>query len=48
MFLVYTLTSVGLIWLELSTVGLFLDEYGADNEIDEEYARAPRSGASSC
>ncbi len=30
MFLVYTLTSVGLIWLELSTVGLFLDEYGAD------------------
>ncbi len=30
MFLVYTLTSVGLIWLELSTVGLFLDEFGAD------------------
>jgi ATP/ADP translocase/HEAT repeat protein len=30
MFLVYTLTSVGLIWLELSTVGLFLDEYGAE------------------
>ncbi len=30
MFLVYSLTSVGLIWLELSTVGLFLDEYGAD------------------
>lgn len=30
MFLVYTLASVGLIWLELSTVGLFLDEYGAD------------------
>ena len=30
MFLVYTLTSVGLIWLELSTVSLFLDEYGAD------------------
>ncbi|MEG4393326.1 HEAT repeat domain-containing protein [Microcoleus sp. BROC3] len=30
MFFVYTLTSVGLIWLELSTVGLFLDEYGAD------------------
>lgn len=30
MFAVYTLTSVGLIWLELSTVSLFLDEYGAD------------------
>ncbi|NET27222.1 HEAT repeat domain-containing protein [Okeania sp. SIO1I7] len=30
MFIVYTLTSVGLIWLELSTVSLFLDEYGAD------------------
>ncbi len=30
MFLVYGLTSVGLIWLELSTVGLFLDEFGAD------------------
>jgi HEAT repeat protein/ATP/ADP translocase len=30
MFLVYTLTSVGLIWLELSTVGLFLDEFGAE------------------
>ncbi len=30
MFLVYTMASVGLIWLELSTVGLFLDEYGAD------------------
>ncbi|HSF74916.1 MAG TPA: HEAT repeat domain-containing protein [Microcoleus sp.] len=30
MFVVYTLTSVGLIWLELSTVGLFLDEFGAD------------------
>ncbi|UNU23425.1 HEAT repeat domain-containing protein [Microcoleus vaginatus] len=30
MFLIYTLTSVGLIWLELSTVGLFLDEFGAD------------------
>ncbi|MDY6805848.1 MAG: HEAT repeat domain-containing protein [Cyanobacteriota bacterium] len=30
MFGVYTLTSVGLIWLELSTVSLFLDEYGAD------------------
>lgn len=30
MFLVYSLTSVGLIWLELSTVGLFLDEFGAD------------------
>ncbi|MFM6197358.1 MAG: MFS transporter [Planktothrix sp.] len=30
MFLVYTLASVGLVWLELSTVGLFLDEYGAD------------------
>jgi len=30
MFMVYTLTSVGLIWLELSTVSLFLDQYGAD------------------
>ena len=30
MFVVYTLTSVGLIWLELSTVSIFLDEYGAD------------------
>jgi len=30
MFVVYTCSSVGLIWLELSTVGLFLDEYGAD------------------
>ena len=30
MFGVYTTTSVGLIWLELSTVSLFLDEYGAD------------------
>ncbi|NES65103.1 MAG: hypothetical protein F6K24_07490, partial [Okeania sp. SIO2D1] len=30
MFVVYTLTSVGLIWLELSTVSLFLDQYGAD------------------
>ncbi|MEB3884439.1 HEAT repeat domain-containing protein [Lyngbya sp. CCY1209] len=30
MFAVYTFSSVGLIWLELSTVGLFLDEYGAD------------------
>jgi ATP/ADP translocase/HEAT repeat protein len=30
MFLVYTLTSVGLIWLELSTVGLFLEEFGAE------------------
>ncbi|MEB3341595.1 HEAT repeat domain-containing protein [Okeania sp.] len=30
MFLVYTLTSVGLVWLELSTVSLFLDQYGAD------------------
>ncbi|WP_413163241.1 MFS transporter [Capilliphycus salinus ALCB114379] len=30
MFLVYTMTSIGLIWLELSTVGLFLDQYGAD------------------
>jgi HEAT repeat protein/ATP/ADP translocase len=31
MFLVYTMTSIGLIWLELSTVGLFLDQYGAEN-----------------
>ncbi len=30
MFSVYTITSVGLLWLELSTVGLFLDEYGSD------------------
>jgi len=30
MFAVYTVTSIGLIWLELSTVSLFLDEYGAD------------------
>ncbi len=30
MFVVYTLTSVGLIWLELSTVSIFLDEYGPD------------------
>lgn len=30
MFVVYTLTSVGLIWLELSTVSIFLDEYGAN------------------
>lgn len=30
MFAVYTVTSTGLIWLELSTVSLFLDEYGAD------------------
>ncbi|MGF1491257.1 MAG: MFS transporter [Microcoleaceae cyanobacterium] len=30
MFAVYMLSSIGLIWLELSTVGLFLDQYGAD------------------
>lgn len=30
MFAVYTVTSAGLIWLEISTIGLFLDEYGAD------------------
>ena len=30
MFVVYTLTSIGLIWLELSTVSLFLDQYGAE------------------
>ncbi len=30
MFAVYTFSSIGLIWLELSTVGLFLDQYGAD------------------
>ncbi|MGD1903283.1 MAG: MFS transporter [Geitlerinemataceae cyanobacterium] len=29
MFAFYTTTSVGLIWLEAVTVGLFLDEYGA-------------------
>ncbi|QIZ71199.1 HEAT repeat domain-containing protein [Oxynema aestuarii] len=31
MFAFYTLTSVGLLWLEASTVGLFLDEYGASS-----------------
>lgn len=31
MFAFYTATSVGLLWLEASTVGLFLDEYGADS-----------------
>jgi len=31
MFAFYTATSVGLIWLEAVTVGLFLDEYGADS-----------------
>lgn len=30
LFLVYTLTSIGLIWLELSTIGIFLDQYGAE------------------
>lgn len=30
MFAVYTFSSIGLIWLELSTVGLFIDQYGAD------------------
>lgn len=30
LFAVYTFTSIGLIWLELSTVGLFLDQFGAD------------------
>ena len=30
MFAVYTVTSIGLIWLELSTVSLFLDQYGAE------------------
>lgn len=30
MFAVYTVTSVGLIWLELSTISIFLEEYGAD------------------
>jgi len=30
MFAVYTTTSVGLLWLEATTVALFLDEYGAD------------------
>ena len=31
MFAFYTATSVGLIWLEAVTVGLFLDEYGAES-----------------
>ncbi len=30
MFVIYTITSVGLLWLEMSTAGLFLDEYGPD------------------
>ncbi|MGI0498955.1 HEAT repeat domain-containing protein [Limnospira platensis CENA597] len=30
MFAVYTFSSIGLIWLELSTVGLFIDQYGAE------------------
>lgn len=30
MFAVYTVTSVGLIWLEISTISIFLEEYGAD------------------
>lgn len=30
MFAFYTATSVGVLWLEASTVGLFLEEYGAD------------------
>lgn len=30
MFLVYIFIFVGLIWLELSIVSLFLDEYGVD------------------
>lgn len=30
MFTFYTATSVGVLWLEASTVGLFLDEYGAN------------------
>ncbi|MGL5083383.1 MAG: MFS transporter [Microcoleaceae cyanobacterium] len=30
LFAVYTLTSIGLVWLEISTVGLFIDQYGAD------------------
>ncbi|MBD1938514.1 HEAT repeat domain-containing protein [Microcoleus sp. FACHB-68] len=30
MFAFYTATSVGVLWLEASTVGLFLDEYGAE------------------
>lgn len=30
MFAFYTATSIGVLWLEASTVGLFLDEYGAD------------------
>jgi HEAT repeat protein len=31
MFAFYTVTSVGLLWLEASTVGLFLDRYGAES-----------------
>ncbi len=30
MFTFYTLTSIGLLWLEASAVGLFLEQYGAD------------------
>lgn len=30
MFAFYTATSIGVLWLEASTVGLFLDEYGAE------------------
>lgn len=31
MFAFYTATSIGLLWLEASAVGLFLEQYGADN-----------------
>ncbi len=30
MFTFYTITSIGLMWLEVSAVGLFLEQYGAD------------------
>ena len=30
MFTFYTITSIGLLWLEASAVGLFLEQYGAD------------------
>lgn len=31
MFAFYTVTSIGMLWLEASTVGLFLNEYGAES-----------------
>ena len=31
MFAFYTVTSIGLLWLEAITVGLFIDKYGASS-----------------